>query len=157
MQTHFSRLPWILAKLASMREQRTATECCCVFLLLVASTCFVLFCVGSHNHAPVSFTSFTLLLLLLLFSLIQLLAVFSSFVTQKLLSQTRRRTRTWNHLGSSSSSRAEESTYVTYSFGNDFGGGHVYHAPGASYPGRSLAKGVPGRATIRHNPPTMQE
>jgi len=38
-----------------------------------------------------------------------------------------------------------------------FGGGHVYHGPGASYPGRSLAKGVPGRATIRHNPPTMQE
>jgi len=139
-----------------MREQRTATECCCVFLLLVASTCFVLFCVGSHNHAPVSFTSFTLLLLLLLFSLIQLLAVFSSFVTQKSLSQTRRSTRTWNHLGSSSS-KAGESTSVTFSSGNDFGGIHVYHAPGASYPGRSLAKGVPGRATIRHSPPTMQE
>jgi hypothetical protein len=115
---------------------------------------FFFFCFGSR-HVPVSFASFTLLLMFF-FSLIQLLAVFSSFVSQKLLSQTRRRTGTWNHLGSSSS-RAGESTYVTYSFGNHFGGGHVYHAPGASYPGRSLAKGVPGRATIRHKPPTMQE
>jgi hypothetical protein len=151
---HFSRLPWILNKLASMREQCTATECCCVFfsLLLPLLFCFVLGLIMllylsllSHSCSCSSSHSFSLL------------AVFSSFVTQKLLlSQTRRRTRTWNHLGSSSS-RAGESTYVTYSFGNHFGGGHVYHAPGASYPGRSLAKGVPGRATIRHNPPTKQE
>ncbi len=134
---HFSRLPWILNKLASMREQCTATECCCVFFSLLLP---LLFCFGSH-HAPVSFTSFALLLMFF-FSLIQLLAVFSSFVTQKLLlSQTRRRTRTWNHLGSSNS-KAGESTYVTYSFGNHFGGGRVYHGPGASYPGRSLLQRV---------------
>lgn len=134
---HFSRLPWILNKLASMREQCTATECCCVFFSLLLPLVCVLGLIMllylsllSHSCCCSSSHSFSLL------------AVFSSFVTQKsLLSQTRRRTRTWNHLGSSSS-RAGESTYVTYSFGNHFGGGHVYHGPGASYPGRSLLQRV---------------